>query len=118
MRRDELIAALRRLRVETGSLACIGCGREYNCGAQGCVILRAAVEELERDPWIRVAERLPEIPEDGICSRDVFVTDGESIMTAQLWREIDGKDDWPYVGLGPITHWCETADLLPGEVSK
>ena len=26
----ELIAALRRLRVQTGSIACLGCGYEHN----------------------------------------------------------------------------------------
>lgn len=47
MKHDELIAALRRLKVETGSLACLGCGHEHNCSTQGCAILREAVEELE-----------------------------------------------------------------------
>ena len=36
----ELIAALRRLKVETGSLVCLGCGYEHNCGIHGCAILR------------------------------------------------------------------------------
>lgn len=31
----ELIASLRRLKVQTGSLACLGCGREHNCGIHG-----------------------------------------------------------------------------------
>lgn len=38
----ELIAALNRLKVETGSLACMGCGYEHNCGVHGCAILREA----------------------------------------------------------------------------
>lgn len=46
MKHDELIKALRRLKVETGSLACLGCGHEHNCGAHGCAILREAVKEL------------------------------------------------------------------------
>ncbi len=44
----ELIAALRRLKVETGSLACVGCGYVHNCGIHGCRILREAVAWLER----------------------------------------------------------------------
>lgn len=36
----ELIAALRRLKVETGSLVCVGCGYEHNCGIHGCAILQ------------------------------------------------------------------------------
>ena len=41
------LAALRRLRVETGSLACFGCGHEHNCSTHGCAILRNAVEHME-----------------------------------------------------------------------
>lgn len=44
----ELIAALRRLKVETGSLVCLGCGYEHNCGIHGCRILREAVAWLEQ----------------------------------------------------------------------
>ena len=44
----ELIAALRRLKVETGSLVCAGCGYEHNCGIHGCRILRETVAWLEQ----------------------------------------------------------------------
>ena len=37
-----LLAALRSLKVQTGSLACLGCGYEHNCSTQGCAILREA----------------------------------------------------------------------------
>lgn len=47
MTKHELIAALKRLKVETGSLVCFGCGYEHNCGIHGCAILRAAVDALE-----------------------------------------------------------------------
>ena len=47
MTKHELIAALKRLKVETGSLACLGCGYEHNCGIHGCAILRTAVDALE-----------------------------------------------------------------------
>lgn len=45
---NELLAAVRRLKVETGSLACLGCGHEHSCGIHGCTILREAAERLER----------------------------------------------------------------------
>ena len=38
MKTDELIEVLGRLKVQTGSLACLGCGHEYNCGVHGCAI--------------------------------------------------------------------------------
>ena len=43
------IEALKRLQVETGSLACLGCGHEHKCGIHGCAIIRRAVELLEAD---------------------------------------------------------------------
>ena len=43
---EELIQALNRLKVQTGSLACLGCGYEHNCSAKGCRILREAAERL------------------------------------------------------------------------
>lgn len=44
----ELIAGLKRLKVQTGSLACLGCGREHNCGIHGCAILREAIDFVEK----------------------------------------------------------------------
>lgn len=45
---NDLIAALRRLKVQTGSLACLGCGREHNCGIHGCAILRETISFVEK----------------------------------------------------------------------
>ena len=47
MKTDELIEALRRLKVQTGSLACLGCGHEHNCGTGGCAIIREAAAKLQ-----------------------------------------------------------------------
>lgn len=44
----ELIAALRGLKVETGCIACLGCGYEHNCSVHGCRIMRLAAERLEQ----------------------------------------------------------------------
>ena len=44
----ELTAQLRRMSVQTGSLVCLGCGYEHNCGIHGCALLRQAVETIER----------------------------------------------------------------------
>ena len=48
MRDEDLLAALRRLKVQTGSLACLGCGRENNCGIHGCAILRETISFLKK----------------------------------------------------------------------
>lgn len=42
-----LIKALRRVSVETGSIACLGCGHEHNCGTCGCAIIREAGDKLQ-----------------------------------------------------------------------
>lgn len=43
---NELITALQRLKVQTGSFACLGCGHEHSCGVHGCAIIREAAEKL------------------------------------------------------------------------
>lgn len=46
MRDHELINTLHRLKVETGSLACCGCGHEHNCGVHGCAVMREAADRI------------------------------------------------------------------------
>lgn len=85
MKNEEILTALRRLKVETGSLACMGCGREHDCGIHGCRIAREAAELIEkltdrcaryaeeiavlqeREKWVPVTERLPESAGDYLC---------------------------------------------------
>lgn len=64
MTKPELIAALRRLKVETGSLVCLGCGHEHSCGIHGCAILREAVAALEADTASRHIMVSRELRED------------------------------------------------------
>lgn len=42
MTTDEILCALDALAVQIGSLACLGCGHEHNCGIHGCAIIREA----------------------------------------------------------------------------
>lgn len=46
MEDKELLAALRRLKVETGSLACMRCGHEQSCGVRGCAVICTAEKRL------------------------------------------------------------------------
>jgi hypothetical protein len=64
MDNKDLLQALRRLKVETGSIACLGCGHEHNCGIHGCAIIREAAEKLgdfnavfNEDTVVRLADR-------------------------------------------------------------
>lgn len=44
---NELITALQRLEAESGSIVCLDCGYEHNCGIHGCAIIREATEKLD-----------------------------------------------------------------------
>lgn len=57
-RLDELIRQLSRMRVQTGSLVCQGCGLEHNCGIHGCAVLRSAIVAVRQLDELR--ERLKE----------------------------------------------------------
>lgn len=46
MNRAQVIKGLRRLKVETGSLACIGCECEDGCSINGCAIIGDAIRFL------------------------------------------------------------------------
>lgn len=79
MKSEEILKQLRRSMVQTGSLACLGCGYEHSCSVHGCRIMREAAdlikkltgrcaryaEEIavlqERRKWVPVTERLPEV---------------------------------------------------------
>ncbi|WP_418738212.1 DUF551 domain-containing protein [Dysosmobacter sp.] len=46
MKDKDLVNAIRRLKMETGSLACMGCGHARNCGVSGCAIMREAAGRI------------------------------------------------------------------------
>ena len=46
MKTTDLINSLNRMKVQTGSLVCLGCGHEHNCGVHGCAIIREAAAQL------------------------------------------------------------------------
>lgn len=74
-----LTEQLRRMSVETGSLVCLGCGREHNCGILGCALLRQAVETIEKQAT--VIDHLPDITK--------MVP-----LTLEQLREMDGEPVW------------------------
>lgn len=122
----ELIAAMRRLSVETGSLACVGCGREHSCGIHGCAILRKAADRLEEladelhrttskvGEWIPTEQRMPE--DDTVCA---VLVSGRPMANITLYHslelaEYNHKDGWivemwPEWETPTVTHWM----LLP-----
>ena len=47
MTNEEIVKWLRSKKGETGSLLCLGCGHEHNCGIHGCAVMRAAADAME-----------------------------------------------------------------------
>lgn len=135
MRDQELVNAIRRLKVETGSLACMGCGHEHNCGVSGCAVMREAADrivnqsthiaalqqEIEKlrgqlPRWIPVTERLPE--------------DRSDVLVVAYWHERWGvymgwcapeRAAWSvHIGIGDrsdiaVTHWMPLPEPLKEE---
>ena len=115
MTNQELIRALRAIKVETGSLACMGCGHEHNCGIHGCAIMSTAADRLDelsqRVPqWIPVTERLPEngvpVLANYIGNDNKYHPDGTVVWTdwGCFWWEGSLNDCDIEVAV-PITHW-------------
>lgn len=135
MRDQELVNAIRRLKVETGSLACMGCGHEHNFGVSGCAVMREAADrivnqsthiaalqqEIEKlrgqlPRWIPVTERLPE--------------DRSDVLVVAYWHERWGvymgwcapeRAAWSvHIGIGDrsdiaVTHWMPLPEPLKEE---
>lgn len=119
MKNEEIVKALRRLKVETGSLVCMGCGREHNCGILGCRIVREAAELIEkltdrcaryaeeiavaqeRTRWVPVTERLPEVGRKVLIS---WTANGE-ICFDTAFRLIDGWSATHWELSADVTHW-------------
>lgn len=128
-RHMDLLVALGKLKVETGSLACQGCGHEHNCGIHGCAIIRAAIKEMKkvearRNGWIPVEEKLPEPYETVIVSVDTLNGYGDHISletlasydkSTDVWK--DGLEGSPVTKAWyeRVTHWMPMPE--PPEVS-
>lgn len=83
----ELTTQLRRMSVETGSLMCLGCGYEHNCGIHGCALLRQAAETIERQAAI--------IENKAYISRSALLEDEEE---PAIWHdtpeEVAERNEW------------------------
>jgi hypothetical protein len=103
-RTNELVTLLRRMKVQTGGLLCLGCGHEYNCSIRGCAILREAADHLETpvENWISTKERLPESFRPVIVCREK--AKGEYVIE-QGCKDVG--DWWKVYGTRTkkVTHW-------------
>ena len=78
-KREGVLSALHRLKVETGSLACFGCGHEHNCGVHGCAILREAEEVIR------------ELIADNVSLRQRIdgITDAQAVVVKEFDRKLE-----------------------------
>lgn len=104
MDREHLIAALKMMQVETGSLVCLGCGHEHNCGVHGCAIIREAVAQLEamgavcRPSWISVEDRVP-VDERPVLAFVGYADTMIGFMTVSSYFCFDPTPHWQWDGL-------------------
>lgn len=78
MNKKDLIDALSHLKVETGSLACFGCGHEHNCGIHGCAIIREAVRALQIYPVYQLTGKLvDQLTASEAARAEVTILEGE-----------------------------------------
>ena len=104
--RTELVAALRRMQAETGSLVCLGCGHEHSCSVRGCALIRAAADALEEDPWVPVGQRLPVPGHHVMASDGRYVHEAYKGSDGRWWRS--GCDNLLAVYMDrQVTHWRE-----------
>ena len=138
----KLCRALRRMKVETGSFACFGCGYENSCRIRGCALIREAAERLEQlndfersqsakllarvseleegQRWRSPQEELP--PEDEIV---LVIADGrikenidliDAVMMAS-WSKVEGwiLEMFPETETGfEIRYWMPLPELPAG----
>ena len=107
------LAALRRLRVETGSLVCFGCGHEHNYSTHGCAILRNAVEHMEAalsnyDSLSALVHHLEtELKSEILSAAELRASMANEPLTLEQLREMD-EPVW--VACKPIEggngYWC------------
>lgn len=99
MEHKKLLAALKQLKVETGSLACAGCGHEHNCGIHGCAILREAEAALaKRSEWISVGDRLPASARP-VLTFVGYADDMIGFQTVSTYFAFDPEPHWQWDGL-------------------
>lgn len=78
-KKEGVLSALHSLKVDTGSLACLGCGHEHNCGVHGCAILREAEEVIR------------ELIADNVSLRQRIdgITDAQAVVVKEFDRKLE-----------------------------
>ena len=104
---QKTMQALKRLRVETGSLACFGCGHEHNCSTQGCAILRNAVGHMEAAlaNYDHLSALTKQQAEDIQALGHATLTPPNEPLTLEQLREMDGEPVYIIASDMGIAEW-------------
>lgn len=92
MPREKLIAALEMLKVETGSLACLGCGYEHSCAIHGCSIIRegvAYIADLEATHRTEMCEAGYDCTELGKVRKELEAAEARAEKAEKCIAEIE-----------------------------
>ena len=115
MNTQDLIRAIQRLKVETGSLACYGCGHEHSCSVRGCAILRSAAAALKKKQWIDVKDRLP-ATDDAVLAiasgkpMPNITLNGAYVLACYFSEDGWIIDEYPEWEAASVTHWMPLPD--------
>lgn len=122
---DELIRQLSRMKVQTGSLVCLGCGLEHNCGIHGCAVLRravSAVRELDerRANAVRPADTDPALIAALRCSSGVPTgsEDCEHCKYGQRIGDASDGDPLPDELIAIADEWTCDCDRIAVDAAK
>lgn len=121
---DELIRQLSRMKVQTGSLVCLGCGLEHNCGIHGCAVLRRAVSAVRELDELR--ERLRRGEDDAAlaaalrCSSGVPTGSGdcEHCKYGQRIGDASDGDPLPDELIAIADEWTCDCDRIAVDAAK
>lgn len=115
MNTQDLIRAIHRLKVETGSLTCFGCGYEHSCSVRGCAILRSAAAALKKKQWIDVKDRLPATDEAVLVIASGnpmpnITFDGAYVLASYFSEDGWIINEYPEWEAANVTHWMPLPD--------
>lgn len=117
---EEIVRSLRRLKIQTGGIQCLGCGYEHDCSIHGCRIMREAafkidlqtaeIKELEEKipRWIPVAEKIPPDQEE------VLVLTRSKNGVRNVDKGYWAIDHFIHRGRAVVTHWMPLPEMPEG----
>lgn len=119
-RLDELIRQLRRMKVQTGSLVCLGCGLEHNCGIHGCAVLRSAISAVRQLDELRKRLRRGEDDAALRCSSGVPTgkEDCEHCKYGQRIGDASDGDPLPDELIAIADEWTCDCDRIAVDAAK